>query len=112
MEASTTISIDCGLPYPFTFNPHHTALVSIDMQRDFIDEGGFGSMLGNDVSLLKGIVPTVQTLLQWARRMKLMIIHTRESHLADLSDCPTTKRKRGKIGDQGPMGRILIRREP
>ncbi|CAF1574961.1 unnamed protein product, partial [Didymodactylos carnosus] len=46
MEASTTISIDCGLPYPFTFNPHHTALVSIDMQRDFIDEGGFGSMLG------------------------------------------------------------------
>jgi nicotinamidase-related amidase len=103
-------------PGPFTFDPSATALVIIDMQRDFIEPGGFGESLGNDVSLLAQIVPTVASLLAFARRSGWLVVHTRESHAADLSDCPPAKRLRGapnaRIGDDGPMGRILIRGEP
>ena len=110
-----TITIP-ALPGPFTFDPSTTALVIIDMQRDFIEPGGFGESLGNDVSLLAQIVPTVSTLLALARESGWFVIHTRESHAADLSDCPPAKRLRGapnaRIGDEGPMGRILIRGEP
>jgi nicotinamidase-related amidase len=105
-----------ALPSPFVFEPHHTALVIIDMQRDFIEPGGFGESLGNDVSLLAEIVPTVAELLALARTAGLMVVHTRESHAPDLSDCPPAKRLRGapqmRIGDPGPMGRILVRGEP
>jgi biuret amidohydrolase len=105
-----------ALPGPFTFEPSTTALVIIDMQRDFIEPGGFGESLGNDVSLLTQIVPTVFTLLALARESGWFVVHTRESHAADLSDCPPAKRLRGapnaRIGDEGPMGRILIRGEP
>jgi nicotinamidase-related amidase len=90
-------------------------LIVIDMQRDFIEEGGFGTMLGNDVGPLADIVPTVAALLALARAKKLLVIHTRESHLPDLSDCPPAKLRRGNpalgIGDIGPMGRILVRGE-
>ena len=103
-------------PGPFTFDPSTTALIVIDMQRDFIEPGGFGESLGNDVSLLAKIVPTVASLLEFARKDGWFVVHTRESHAADLSDCPPAKRLRGapnaRIGDSGPMGRILIRGEP
>ncbi len=103
-------------PGPFTFDPASTALIVIDMQRDFIEPGGFGESLGNDVSLLAQIVPTVASLLALARRSGWFVVHTRESHAPDLSDCPPAKRLRGapnaRIGDTGPMGRILVRGEP
>jgi nicotinamidase-related amidase len=105
-----------ALPAPFVFNPQHAALVIIDMQRDFIEPGGFGESLGNDVSLLAQIVPTVAELLALARTAGLLVVHTRESHAPDLSDCPPAKRLRGvpqmRIGDPGPIGRILVRGEP
>ena len=103
-------------PFDFTFDPAHLALIVIDMQRDFIEPGGFGATLGNDVSLLSAIVPTVGRLLDTFRSAGLPIIHTRECHRPDLSDCPPAKRLRGKpsmrIGDPGAMGRILIAGEP
>ncbi|NUU01063.1 cysteine hydrolase family protein [Herbaspirillum robiniae] len=103
-------------PYPYRFDPRSTALVVIDMQRDFVEEGGFGSALGNDVRPLTAIVPTVAALLATARGAGMLVVHTRESHLPDLSDCPPAKRLRGNpalgIGDIGPMGRILVRGEP
>ncbi|HZZ14149.1 MAG TPA: isochorismatase family cysteine hydrolase [Paraburkholderia sp.] len=113
--SNTTVSIH-ALPAPFTFDAARTALVVIDMQRDFIEPGGFGESLGNDVSLLAEIVPTVAALLDFARRHAWLVVHTRESHAADMSDCPPAKHLRGapnaRIGDAGPMGRILIRGEP
>ena len=103
-------------PYPYTFAPAGTALVVIDMQRDFIERGGFGEALGNDVSRLAAIIPTVKDLLAWARAHGIRIVHTREGHRADLGDCPPAKRERGRptlrIGDKGPMGRILVDGEP
>jgi len=103
-------------PFDFTCDPAHLALIVIDMQRDFIEPGGFGAALGNDVNLLKKIVPTVGRLLAIFRSARLPVIHTRECHKPDLSDCPPAKRMRGKpslrIGDPGPMGRILIAGEP
>ncbi|GAB4217834.1 MAG: cysteine hydrolase [Synechococcales cyanobacterium] len=103
-------------PYPLPADPRHVALVIIDMQRDFLEPGGFGDALGNNVSLLQAIVPTVQELLHTFRRLGLPVIHTLECHAADLSDCPVAKRERGhgtlKIGDPGPMGRILVKGEP
>jgi nicotinamidase-related amidase len=103
-------------PYPYRFDPAHTALVVIDMQRDFIEPGGFGETLGNDVCRLAAIVPTVAQLLAHCRTLRMTIVHTRESHKPDLSDCPPAKRLRGsptfRIGDRGPMGRILVAGEP
>jgi nicotinamidase-related amidase len=103
-------------PYKYDFDPAHAALVVIDMQRDFVEPGGFGAALGNDVRPLQAIVPTVRGLLTLCRDAGLTIIHTREAHRPDLSDCPPAKRNRGqpslRIGDQGPMGRILIAGEP
>ena len=108
--------IAAAKPYPYSFPMPGTALIMIDMQRDFMEEGGFGSSLGNDVSLLRAIIPTVARLLAGFRRAGLPIIHTREAHRADLSDCPPAKIRRGgaslKIGDPGPMGRILVAGEP
>ena len=103
-------------PFSYTFNTETTALIVIDMQRDFIDPGGFGAALGNDVSRLQEIIPATAQLIAIARRAGLPVIHTRECHLPDLSDCPPSKRFRGtpslRIGDQGPMGRVLITGEP
>ena len=103
-------------PFEFTFEPASTALVIIDMQRDFIEPGGFGESLGNQVSLLSAIVPACQAVLSAWRGIGGLVVHTRESHAADLSDCPPAKRGRGnpslRIGDVGPMGRVLVRGEP
>ena len=99
-------------PYPFDFDPATLGLIVIDMQRDFIEHGGFGASLGNDVSRLGAIVPIVRRLLDGFRRSGLTIIHTRECHQPDMSDLPPSKRNRGavdlRIGDPGPMGRLLI----
>src|SRR4051812_19149670 len=103
-------------PFAFHFVPARTALVIIDMQRDFIEPGGFGETLGNDVSLLEAIVPACRNVLSAWREVGALVVHTREAHRADLSDCPPAKRNRGapslRIGDRGPMGRILIAGEP
>lgn len=103
-------------PYPYDCPVQGLALLVIDMQRDFIEPGGFGAALGNDVTPLAAIVPTVRRLLDGFRTRGLPIIHTKEAHRPDLSDCPLAKRHRGhaslRIGDPGPMGRILIAGEP
>lgn len=105
-------------PYDYPLPPalHQLALVIIDMQRDFLEPGGFGDALGNDVVRLQAIIPTLKQLLATCRELELPIIHTLECHQPDLSDCPISKRDRGqgalKIGDQGPMGRILVFGEP
>jgi nicotinamidase-related amidase len=102
-------------PYPFTLEPPATALVIIDMQRDFLEPGGFGELLGNDVSLLQRVVAPLQEVLAAARAAGMMVVHTREGHRPDLSDCPPSKLARGGlatgIGDPGPKGRILVRGE-
>jgi nicotinamidase-related amidase len=102
-------------PYAFELSPQKCALLIIDMQRDFLEPGGFGEMLGNDVSQLRRtIVPNMSLLSGW-RGAGMPVIHTREGHRPDLSDLPPAKKVRGKsaktIGDEGPMGRILIRGE-
>jgi nicotinamidase-related amidase len=102
-------------PEPLGLDPDRTALLIIDMQRDFLEPGGFGESLGNDVSLLNAAVKPCQALLKMARRRGMMVIHTREGHRPDLSDAPPAKVNRGapslRIGAPGPMGRILIRGE-
>src|SRR6267143_2641594 len=102
-------------PYPFDLEPGHAGLVIIDMQRDFLEPGGFGAVLGNDVSLLRRTIAPTRRLLEAARRAGLTIIHTREGHRPDLADLPPAKKARGRlasgIGDPGPMGRILVRGE-
>ena len=102
-------------PYEFEFDPRTTALVMIDFQRDFVDPGGFGEALGNDVSLLRRAVAPAARVLEVARAIGMLVVHTREGHRPDLADCPPTKIVRGRgakrIGDPGPMGRILVRGE-
>ena len=101
-----------ALPFPFRLPLRHTALILIDMQRDFILPGGFGESLGNDVGRLADTVQVARRLLDWCRGLDIKIVHTKEAHAPDLSDCPPSKRNRGapalRIGDPGPMGRILI----
>jgi nicotinamidase-related amidase len=103
-------------PYAFPLSPAHAALLIIDMQRDFLEPGGFGDALGNDVSLLRGAIEPTRLLLEAARVAGLLVIHTREGHRPDLSDLPPAKKRRGNfavtIGDPGPMGRILVHGEP
>jgi nicotinamidase-related amidase len=103
-------------PYPYPLDPAHTALVVIDMQRDFIERGGFGDSLGNDVARLEAIVPTTARLISLFRARNWPIVHTREAHKPDLSDCPPSKIRRGnpalKIGERGAMGRLLVAGEP
>lgn len=103
-------------PFAFPFQRDAVALVVIDMQRDFAEPGGFGASLGNDVSRITRIVPDVKRLIEGFRKAGLPVIHTMECHRPDLSDLPPAKRDRGnptlRIGDEGPMGRILIAGEP
>ncbi|MCS6306529.1 MAG: cysteine hydrolase [Nitrospira sp.] len=107
-------------PYPYPLpakgSGNRVALVIIDMQRDFVEPGGFGAALGNKVEPLRKIVPTVAGLLKTFRELRFPVIYTREGHRPDLSDCPPAKKRRGnstlRIGDRGPMGRILVLGEP
>lgn len=111
------MAVIAAQPYDYPL-PTETglALVIIDMQRDFLEPGGFGESLGNEVARLQAIVPTVQRLQQAFRDRGWLVIQTVEGHRPDLSDCPPSKRQRGnaplKIGDPGPMGRILVLGEP
>lgn len=102
-------------PFDIEIDPERTAIVMIDMQRDFLQPGGFGESLGNDISLLTAAVKPCADLLETARRLGMLIIHTREGHRPDMLDAPAAKVERGspkaRIGDIGPMGRILIRGE-
>jgi nicotinamidase-related amidase len=99
-------------PHPFEFDLDSTALLVIDMQRDFLMPGGFGESLGNDVSQLRRTIEPLERLLAAWRATSMPIIHTREGHLPDLSDCPPAKLKRGPmIGQKGNFGRILVRGE-
>ena len=103
-------------PYAFDLIAAQGGLVIIDMQRDFLEPGGFGAALGNDVSLLRRAIAPTQRLLEAARVASLTVIPTREGHRPDLADLPPAKKARGRlpngIGDPGPMGRILVRGEP
>jgi len=104
-----------AVPYPYAFDPARTALVIIDMQRDFLEPGGFGAALGNDVSRLAGVVEPTRQVLAAARAAGMLVIHTREGHRPDLTDLSPAKKRRGRfdltIGDPGPMGRILVQGE-
>ena len=103
-------------PYAFTCQPALTALVIIDMQRDFLEPGGFGAALGNDVSLLRSAIAPTARVLNACRAAGILVVHTREGHRPDLADLAPAKKARGNlatgIGDTGPMGRILVRGEP
>jgi nicotinamidase-related amidase len=105
-----------ALPYEYPFERSRLALVVIDMQRDFVEPGGFGAALGNDVRRLAPIIPALGKLLERFRKLGMTVVHTKECHRPDLSDCPHSKLERGrgklKIGDPGPMGRILVEGEP
>jgi nicotinamidase-related amidase len=112
MNTSKPLLIDAE-PYAFEFLPSACALLIIDMQRDFLEPGGFGEMLGNDVSLLRRTIEPNRRLLATWRAAGLQVMHTREGHRPDLTDLPPVKKIRGRskttIGDPGPMGRILVR---
>jgi nicotinamidase-related amidase len=109
------ISIEAE-PSAVSIDLDRTALVIIDMQRDFLEPGGFGAALGNDVARLRPAIAPCRAVLDAARARGLLIIHTREGHRPDLSDAPRLKVERGdpalRIGAPGPMGRILVRGEP
>lgn len=114
METTRKIVVEAE-PYEFEFNARQCALLIIDMQRDFLEPGGFGEMLGNDVGQLRPAIEPNRRLLAAWRAKGWPVIHTREGHRADLADLPPAKKIRGRskscIGDAGPMGRILVRGE-
>jgi len=111
---SSTLIVEAD-PYEYQLHPDKCALLIIDMQRDFLEPGGFGEMLGNDVTLLQKTIEPNKVLLAAWRTAGMMVLHTREGHRQDLRDLPPSKKIRGrsekKIGDDGPKGRILVRGE-
>ena len=110
------MSVIKATPFDFALDPTKVGLVMIDFQRDFMEPGGFGETLGNDVRLLRAAIAPARTLLEAFRRIGAPVLHTRECHRPDLTDLPAAKRDRGapslRIGDEGPMGRILVSGEP
>jgi len=114
MNNQTPVLVEAE-PYDFEFVPATCALLIIDMQRDFLEPGGFGEMLGNDVSLLRSTIEPCRRVLDAARKAGILVVHTREGHRPDLADAPPSKRARGRlktgIGDVGPLGRVLVRGE-
>lgn len=114
MNVPPTVAV-VAEPYEFTLTPSACALLIIDMQRDFVEPGGFGEALGNEVSLLRRVIVPNEMLLATWRARGLTVMHTREGHRPDLSDLPPAKYRRGRadlrIGDPGPMGRLLVRGE-
>lgn len=116
MTSSTENSAVDADPYKFEFRADDTALLVIDIQRDFVEPGGFGDHLGNDVSKLQDAIEPTRGVLEAAREAGMTVVFTREGHEPNLADCPPTKRERGRldvgIGDEGPMGRVLVRGQP
>jgi biuret amidohydrolase len=113
-DMEPTVEVEAE-PYKFVFQPASAALVIIDMQRDFVMPGGFGELLGNDVGQVRPAIEPTRVVLEAWRAKGSQVLHTREGHRRDLSDCPPSKKARGKltvgIGDVGPMGRVLVRGE-
>lgn len=105
------ISVPCWQGLSYSFDPAQAAFLAIDMQRDFLVEGGICAQAGEDISGLRATVPTVAGLLDAARRASLTVIHTREGYAPDLSDVHGLKRARQSVGRAGPLGRFLIRGE-
>ncbi len=109
------MTISSALPYAFEFDPATTALLLIDFQRDFVEPGGFGESLGNDVSLLRAALGPARAVLDRVREKGMFVVHTREGHRPDLADVAPAKMRRGdpalRIGDEGKMGRLLVRGE-
>jgi nicotinamidase-related amidase len=105
------ISVPCWQGLSYAFDPARAALLAIDMQRDFLVEGGMCAQTGEDISALRAIVPAVAAVLEAARRARLSVIHTREGYASDLSDVHDLKRARQSVGRAGPLGRFLIRGE-
>ena len=95
-------------PYNGDLRPANTALVVIDMQTDFCGVGGYVDTMGYDISLTRAPIEPIRRVMAAMRAQGFHIIHTREGHRPDLSDCPPAKRRRGdsalRIGDPGPMG--------
>jgi len=115
MRTSASIVVQ-ATPYEYEYRLDRTALLVIDMQCDFVEPGGFGELLGNDVTAMRYIIDPLRRVLAASRAAGMTVIHTREGHQPDLSDCPPSKLARGRlsrrIGDRGPNGRILVRGEP
>lgn len=105
-------TVPCNAGLSFEIAPEATALLAIDLQRDFLDPDGFVASLGDDVSAMRAIVPNAVALIAAARTAGVTVIHTREGYAPDLSDMHAMKRERGVAGRQGPLGRFLIRGEP
>lgn len=104
--------IECWGGRRFEFAAESAALLVIDMQRDFLEPDGMAAFEGEDISQLRGVVPTVATITAAARRHRIRVIHTREGYAPDLSDVSAMKAERGSVGNRGPLGRFLIRGEP
>ena len=96
----------------YAFEVAKTALLVIDMQRDFLDPAGMSALAGDDISELRAVVPILRRVLEAARKAGLRIIHTREGYAPDLADVHRLKAERGTIGERGPLGRFLVRDEP
>lgn len=105
-------SIDCWDGRRFEFEPSSTALLVIDMQRDFLDSDGMAAVGGEDIAPLRAVMPTVMSLAEAGRAAGLRIVHTREGYASDLSDVAAAKADRGSVGEVGPLGRFLVRGEP
>jgi nicotinamidase-related amidase len=114
MGTSASLVVN-ATPYEYESRLDCTALLVIDMQCDFVEPGGFGELLGNDIAVLRSVIKPIRRVLDASRAAGMTVIHTREGHQPDLSDCPPSKLARGRlprrIGDQGPNGRVLIRGE-
>jgi len=120
----STYSLPTAKPYAFAFDPRRTALVIIDVQKDFVDPLGFGSIQCGSSEIFAGVravVGKIKTALDASRALGIHVVHTREGHRPDLSDLPASKKHRQVnnpnghhslgIGEQGPMGRLLVRGE-
>ncbi len=104
--------VACNHGLGLAFEPARTALLVIDMQRDFLDAQGYLAAGGDDVSVLRAIIPRVAEVLAASREAGLHVVHTREGYGPDLSDMHELKRERASAGQPGPLGRFLIRGEP
>lgn len=124
MKAPNDPFIPSAMPKSFALPSGKTALVIIDMQRDFIAEGGYGMYQCPSAAIfakVSSIVIALKKVLEETRKTDITVIHTREGHDPDLNDCAATKRVRQRsanperhklcIGEKGPLGRLLVRGE-
>lgn len=101
-------------PYPLEMDPSRTAVLLVDIQNDFCMPGGWADLAGLDIRKAAGILPQVRDVLAAARDAGLLVVHTREGHRPDLSDCPPNKQRKMHhtglaYGQDVPNGRLFIR---